>query len=70
MFRIDPINKISGQVDLAFFSSDQYKHESAALVEYLFAEGFNEVDEKFFIDFRDRKWEVTPPNKKRKRKSK
>jgi hypothetical protein len=68
MFRIDPINKISGQVDLSFFSSDQYRHESVALVEYLMAEGFDEVDEKFFIDFRDRKWEVTPQFKKKKRK--
>jgi hypothetical protein len=70
MFRIDPINKISGQVDLAFFSSDEYKLESVALVEYLMAEGFDEVEEKFFIDFRNRKWEVTPPYEKKKKKKK
>jgi hypothetical protein len=68
MFRIDPINKLSGQVDLEFFSSEDYKRETAILVEYLIAEGFDTYNEKFFIDFRNRKWEVFPERRRKRKK--
>lgn len=57
-FRIDPIDK-SGNFDVDFFASKEYTCESKKLREYLILEGFDELTENFFIDFRDRKWEIT-----------
>jgi hypothetical protein len=45
---------------LEFFSSDDYVEESNVLRNYLKIEGFEEMEKSFFIDFRNRKWEVTP----------
>ena len=64
MFRIDPITE-EGIVDLEFFSSDEYQPESEVLLDYLHTEGFTELTDKFFIDFRGRKWEVTPKRNKK-----
>lgn len=66
-FRIDPIDKY-GNFDVDFFSSEEYKEESKKLHEYLLIEGFDQNDKEFFIDFRNRKWEVTPIQTKRKKK--
>ena len=68
MFRIDPINKF-GNVDLDFFSSVEYVEESRVLRKYLEDEGFHEEEKSFFIDFRNRKWEVIPATNKRKTKN-
>ena len=57
MFRIDPIDKY-GNVDVEFFSSDEYVSESQVLEKYLKLEGFDEITKTFFIDFRNRKWEI------------
>lgn len=59
MFRLDALNK-EGKVDLKFFASEEYKEVSANLVDYLFQEGFDQVEEKFIIDFQGRTWEITP----------
>lgn len=59
MFRLDALNA-EGKVDLEFFASEEYKEISANLVDYLFQEGFDQVEEKFLIDFHGRKWEITP----------
>ena len=66
MFRIDPIDKY-GNVDVKFFASDEYVSESQVLRNYLKLEGFEEISEKFFIDFGNRKWEVSPSKKQRKK---
>lgn len=65
MFRIDPIDKF-GNVDLEFFSSDDYVEESRVLRNYLKTEGFEDMEKTFFIDFRNRKWEITPEIKRKK----
>ena len=61
-FRTDPIDKF-GNFDVDFFSSKEYKDESRKLHEYLLTEGFDEVEKTFFIDFRNKKWEITPIHK-------
>jgi len=66
MFRIDPINKY-GNVDVEFFASDDYVSESDVLRRYLKLEGFDEMDKIFFIDFRNRKWQVSPSKKQKKK---
>ena len=66
MFRIDPIDKY-GNVDVEFFASDEYVSESQVLRIYLKLEGFDEMSKKFFIDFGNRKWEVSPDKSKRKK---
>lgn len=66
MFRIDPIDKY-GNVDVEFFASDEYVSESEVLRKYLKLEGFDEMIKTFFIDFKNRKWEVSPTKKQRKR---
>jgi hypothetical protein len=66
MFRIDPIDKY-GNVDVEFFASDEYVSESDVLRRYLKLEGFDETDKVFFIDFRNRKWQVTPCKKQKKK---
>jgi hypothetical protein len=66
-FRIDPLTK-NGNFDVDFFSSKEYKEEGQILNDYLIDEGFEQVKEKFFIDFKDRRWEITPVAKKNKRK--
>jgi hypothetical protein len=66
MFRIDPIDKY-GNVDLKFFSSDEYSEEVRVLKKYLKDEGFDTEDKQFFIDFRNRKWEITPQKNKKKK---
>ena len=58
MFRIDPIDKY-GNVDVEFFASDEYEYESEVLRKYLKLEGFDEMTKTFFIDFGNRKWEVS-----------
>jgi hypothetical protein len=65
MFRIDPIDKY-GNVDVEFFASDEYVSESQVLRNYLKLEGFDEMTKTFFIDFGNRKWQVTPAKKQRK----
>lgn len=66
-FRIDPIDKY-GNFDVDFFASEDYTSESKLLYKYLSLEGFLDDEKKFFIDFRDRKWEIWPiENKKRKK---
>lgn len=64
MCRIDPIDKY-GNVDVEFFASDEYVSESQVLRTYLKLEGFDEMTKKFFIDFRNRKWEVSPSKKQK-----
>jgi hypothetical protein len=66
-FRIDPIDKF-GNFDVDFFASEEYKDESRKLHEYLLVEGFDETDKPFFIDFRNRRWEINPIQKRKKRK--
>jgi hypothetical protein len=66
MFRIDPIDK-NGNVDVEFFASDDYVSESDVLRKYLKLEGFDETDKVFFIDFRNRKWQVSPCKKQKKK---
>jgi len=66
-FRIDPIDKY-GSFDVDFFASVEYKEEGQKLFDYLIDEGFDELKDTFFIDFRDRKWEITPINRKKKKK--
>jgi hypothetical protein len=66
MFRIDPIDK-HGNVDVEFFASDDYVSESDVLRRYLKLEGFDETDKVFFIDFRNRKWQVSPSKKQKKK---
>jgi hypothetical protein len=66
MFRIDPIDKY-GNVDVKFFSSDEYEYESEVLRKYLKLEGFDEMIKTFFIDFGNRKWEISPTKKQRKK---
>jgi hypothetical protein len=66
MFRIDPIDK-HGNVDVEFFACDEYVSESDVLRRYLKLEGFDETDKVFFIDFRNRKWQVTPCKKQKKK---
>ena len=68
MFRIDPINKY-GNVDSEFFASNDYDEESRVLRKYLKDEGFENEEKSFFIDFRNRKWEVTPESTRRKTKN-
>jgi len=65
-FRIDPIDKF-GNFDVDFFAAEEYKDESKKLHEYLLIEGFDQNDNSFFIDFRNRKWEITPIKKRKKR---
>jgi hypothetical protein len=67
MFRIDPIDKY-GNVDVEFFACDEYVSESQILRNYLRLEGFDEMEKVFFIDFRNRKWQVNACNKKQKKK--
>jgi hypothetical protein len=66
MFRIDPIDKY-GNVDVEFFASDEYVSESQVLRTYLKLEGFDEMTKTFFIDFGNRKWQINPSKKQRKK---
>jgi len=70
IFRLDPLTR-DGNFDVDFFAQEEYKEEGQILYDYLLDEGFDEAREKFFIDFKDRRWEITPiSNKKRRKKDK
>jgi hypothetical protein len=69
MFRTDPL-KSNGCVDSEFFASYNYKEEQSKLIAYLEMEGFDDMDESFSIDYRGRKWYVTPDKQKKKKPKK
>jgi hypothetical protein len=67
MFRTDPLTD-TNSVDTDFFASEEFKSEQESLVKYLYEEGFDQYTEKFLIDYRSRRWQVFPQNKKKRHK--
>lgn len=65
MYRTDPLTD-DGKFDVEFFSSSEYEAEQKSLIRYLITEGFNQFDEEFVLDYRSRRWHVTPNKKKKK----
>lgn len=58
-FKLNPL-KEQGDFDQEFFRSMEYKEEAELLKKYLKTEGFDLKTDRFFIIFRDRKWECIP----------
>jgi hypothetical protein len=60
--RTDPLTD-DGKIDTEFFASMEYKEEQKSLVRYLNLEGFDTKKEKFVIDYRSRRWLISPTQK-------